>query len=312
MRGSGVCIPSFDKDDGVADVVAALCETGAVIVRGLLAPELMDMVTAKLQPAFEQMSPGADPFTGQDSKIKALGRVLTRGNAFSDYLLLNRVCLEVADAILRPQCPMASSAAALSSPPADWSDTYAQLGRPREAGSEAHCHHYRVNAGAALQVCMGGNNQPLHRETDIYRPFLEHDPLRPECILACNWAGTDFTRENGATRLVPGSHRWPPYREAEEHEVAQAEMPKGSAVFWLGGLLHGAGANHTDEPRTGIIFTLAVNWLATEENQYLAVPPAIARTLPERAQQLLGYRSSPSLGCIAGRPSDNWLSEGLI
>jgi ectoine hydroxylase-related dioxygenase (phytanoyl-CoA dioxygenase family) len=76
--------------------------------------------------------------------------------------------------------------------------------------------------------------------------------------------------------------------------------------------LHGAGANHIDEPRTGIIITLSVNWLVTEENQYLAVPPAIARTLPERTQQLLGYRSSASLGCIAGRPSDNWLRDGLI
>lgn len=312
MTGSSAYIPAFDKDDGVADVVAALCEAGAVIVRGLLASELMDTVTAKLQPAFEQMSPGADPFTGQDSKIKALGRVLTRGNEFSDYLLLNRFFLEVADAILRPQCPMASPTAAVPGPPADWSDTYAQLGHAREAGSGPHCHHYRVNAHAALRVCKGGTNQPLHRETDIYRPFLEHDPRRPECILACNWAGTDFTRDNGATRLVPGSHRWEQQREAEENEVTQAEMPKGSVVFWLGGLLHGAGANHTDEPRTGIIITLSVNWLVTEENQYLAVPPSIARTLPERTQQLLGYRSSASLGCIAGRPSDNWLSEGAL
>lgn len=110
--------------------------------------------------------------------------------------------------------------------------------------------------------------------------------------------------------MVPGSHRWPQERSAEEHEVAQAVMPKGSVVFWMGGTLHGLGVNQGDDPRTGIICTLLVDWLTPEENQYFAVPPEIARTLPQRAQRLLGYRSSISLGCVAGRASENWLAEG--
>jgi ectoine hydroxylase-related dioxygenase (phytanoyl-CoA dioxygenase family) len=86
-------------------------------------------------------------------------------------------------------------------------------------------------------------------------------------------------------------------------------MPKGSVVFWMGGTLHGLGVNRSDEPRTGIVCTLVVDWLTPEENTYFAVPPEIARSLPERAQQLLGYRSSISLGCVAGRASENWLAE---
>ena len=128
--------------------------------------------------------------------------------------------------------------------------------------------------------------------------------------MASNWAGTDFTLENGATRVVPGSHRWPKGREAEEHEVAQAAMPKGSVVFWLGGTLHGAGASRCTLPRTGFILTLVVNWLVAEENQYLTVPPPIALTLPERTQQLLGYRSSSSLGWVAGLSGENLLVRG--
>lgn len=71
-------------------------------------------------------------------------------------------------------------------------------------------------------------------------------------------------------------------------------MPKGSLVFWSGKVFHGAGGKRTDGKRTdgnrsGIIYSYVVDWLATEENQFLAVPPEIAKMLPERAQQLIGY-----------------------
>ncbi len=84
-------------------------------------------------------------------------------------------------------------------------------------------------------------------------------------------------------------------------------MPKGSVLFWLGKTLHGLGENRTSQPRTGILFTLQVDWLTQEENQYMAVPPDIARELPERAQQLLGYRASLSRGWVEGRDSENLL-----
>ena len=87
-------------------------------------------------------------------------------------------------------------------------------------------------------------------------------------------------------------------------------MPKGSAVFWLGKTLHGLGASRDGAPRNGILFTFVVDWLATEENQYVAVPPEVARTLPERAQQVLGYRSSPTLGWVPGLDQENMLVSG--
>ncbi|MGE3594589.1 MAG: phytanoyl-CoA dioxygenase family protein [Dehalococcoidia bacterium] len=308
MAGAAAHVPTFDRNDSAADIAAALRDRGAVIVRSVLPPALMDSLNAKLERSFEPMCPAGDPFTGQMNKV--LGGILKLGPEFSENLLLNPMFLEMADAILRPERPMAPSNAASIAPTGTWSDAYAQMQLAGDRPSVPSCHHYRVNAAAALQVRQGSDHQPLHREMDVFRPFLEHDPGRPECILASIWAGTDFTRENGATRLVPGSHRWPQQREAEAHEIAQATMPKGSIAFWLGSLLHGAAANRTDMPRTGVIMTMAVNWLTTEENQYLAVPPEIARTLPARAQQLLGYRSSASLGCIAGRSSDNWLTAG--
>ena len=305
-------IPSFSRDDKAVDVAAALRRDGAAIVRELVAPEVMDALTGTFEPELEQQDPGGGRFFGY--RKKSIGRLFARGSEFSEQLLLNPLLLEVTDAILLPHHPMAPSAAAARPPePLDSDeseDAYAQLLQSRDPVLGPNCHHYRVNVGGALQIWGGGTAQPLHREMDIYRPFLEHDPEQPDYILAINWAGTDFTRDNGATRLVPGSHRWPQERRAEEHEVAQAVMPKGSAVFWMGRALHGLGASRSDEPRTGIIFTMVVNWLATEENQYLAVPPEIARTLSERAQQLLGYRASSTIGYVSGLSSENMLLDG--
>ena len=305
-------IASFTRDDPTTDIAATLREEGAVIVRELVAAEIMDVLTGELARELDEQEPGGGLFFGH--RKKSIGRLFAQGREFSEHLLLNERVLEVTDAILLPEFPMAASAPA--KPRAETIDTddyeamRARRLTPPDPIRGPNCHHYRVNVGGALQVWGGGTKQPLHREMGIYTPYLQHDPEWLECILAVNWAGTDFTAENGATQLVPGSHRWPKEREAEPHEVAQAVMPKGSAVFWLGKALHGLGASRDDAPRTGILFTFVVNWLAQEENQYMAVPPEIARTLPERAQQLLGYRSSPSLGWVAGLDQENMLVGG--
>ena len=90
----------------------------------------------------------------------------------------------------------------------------------------------------------------------------------------------DFTADNGATRLVQGSHQWPQDRVATEGEIVGAVMPRGSAVVWLGSVLHGMGITRSDRPRTGVVSGFCVGWLHQEENQYLATPPEVAATLP--------------------------------
>jgi ectoine hydroxylase-related dioxygenase (phytanoyl-CoA dioxygenase family) len=129
----------------------------------------------------------------------------------------------------------------------------------------------------------------------------------------------DFTQELGATRVVPGSHRWPYEREAQPEEVAVAEMPAGSSVIYLGSTIHGAGANQTDRERRGLHLSYVVGWLRTEENNYLATPPEIAKTLPRRAQELIGYsvhdaiRSAGGyLGMLDLRDPVDLLEEGRL
>lgn len=305
-------VESFGRGDKTTDIVAALHQNGAAIVRDLVTPEIMDSLTATLAPTLKTQTPGGGEFFGY--RKKSVGRLFARDPGFSEHLLLNERVLELTDAILLPEFPMASSAPVKSRAPTIDIQDYETLRAQRLKGPDPvygpNCHHYRVNVGGALQVWGGGTAQPLHREMGIYAPYVQFDPDWPECILAVNWAGTDFTHENGATQVVPGSHRWPKERVAEPHEVAQAVMPKGSAVFWLGKALHGLGASRDPNPRTGILFTMVVNWLTQEENQYIAVPADIARRLPQRAQQLLGYRASPTLGWVPGLDQENMLVSG--
>ena len=89
------------------------------------------------------------------------------------------------------------------------------------------------------------------------------------------WAISEFTAANGGTQIVPGSHLWEADRVAKPEEIVRAEMPPGSVLFWLGGTLHGGGANVTrDDWRYGVIFTYTLGWLRTEENQHLSIPIA--------------------------------------
>ena len=146
---------------------------------------------------------------------------------------------------------------------------------------------WQLNVSAALEVGPGARDQVLHREEDLYPYF----PVpRPNLILASMWAITDFTADNGGTMIVPGSHRWSADRAAEPSEIVRAEMPAGSVLFWLGGTLHGAGANVTDDDwRYGVIYTFNLGWLRTEENHHVSYPLAEALALPDEMRERLGF-----------------------
>jgi len=152
---------------------------------------------------------------------------------------------------------------------------------------------YQLHVTAALEVGPGAREQVLHREDDSFTFFPQP---RPNLILASMWAITDFRADNGATLVVPGSHRWPAERTAQPEEVVSAEMPAGAVLYWLGSTLHGAGANVSEDWRYGVIFTYSLGWLRQEENQYLDVPAHIARDLSPELRDIIGYRMYRALG----------------
>ena len=303
-------IRRFQPVDRAASIAAQIRHNGVAVVERLFAPGVADLLVARVTQALEQQEPGGGDFFGH--RRRSVGALFARGEEFAENLLLNERVLEVVDAILLPEHPMAAATRRRKrekpAPGADGLPTNFHQRPDPFVGP--NCHHYRINATVAMQVVQGGANQHLHRDEWRYKPYMHRDPDGPELSLAIMVAGTDFTADNGATRFVPGSNRWPEGRTPTEAEVMPAVMPRGSAAFWLGSVYHGLGINHTSTPRTGFIYSFALDHLAQEENQFLSVPPEIAQTLPPRAQQLLGYRMSATVNFVAGRDRDFVLRPG--
>ena len=121
-----------------------------------------------------------------------------------------------------------------------------------------NCERFQLHVATALVVGPGAREQVLHREED---PFDYFPVPRPNLVIASMAAISDFTTDNGGTLLVPGSHKWDAERVASPNEIVAAEMKAGSMLFWLGGTLHGAGANVTEAWRQGVILSYSLGWL---------------------------------------------------
>lgn len=160
------------------------------------------------------------------------------------------------------------------------------------------CDCVQLNLTQATRVHPGERAQAPHRDEEMWPwPTQGRDWL-----INVMWAGSDFTAENGATRVWPGSHRHALDRSLDPAESVAAEMPRGSALVFLGSLTHGAGANRSGAPRTGVIVSYCLGWLKTYENQFLAYPREVARCFPEPLQRLIGYQMHrPNLGGWEGR-----------
>ena len=146
---------------------------------------------------------------------------------------------------------------------------------------------YQLHFTSAVSIGPGETKQILHRDRGIWGGYI----LRKiETHFSTIWALTDFTKENGATQVVPGSHKWEKDRTPNEDEIAYAEMSQGSVLLYTGTVLHGGGKNSTDnEIRTGVFMHYALNWLRQEENQYLSHPPEVAKNFSPELRSLIGY-----------------------
>ena len=167
--------------------------------------------------------------------------------------------------------------------------------------------YYQLSAPTGIEIGPGEVAQVLHHDDSIYPLTKPH----PEVVLNTMWPLDDFTEVNGATRIIPGSHRSPELPKDAEAKVVQADMPAGSVMFYTGSVWHGGGANHSDRPRLGVILEYVASWLRAQETHLLAVPREVAATLPEKLQELLGYNIYPPfMGYVDGRHPRRIL-EGL-
>jgi ectoine hydroxylase-related dioxygenase (phytanoyl-CoA dioxygenase family) len=143
-----------------------------------------------------------------------------------------------------------------------------------------------VSSLSSIAICDDEKPQPLHADDQLI-------PIpRPHVPLVCNtmWALTDFSDANGATRIVPGSHKWaevPDY--FGQYDSKPAEMPKGSVMIYNGSMWHGGGANRTGERRIGVAMNYCAGFIRQQENQQLGIPREIAAQFTPRLQELIGY-----------------------
>lgn len=241
----------------VETILHALTEDGGVIVEDLIDRATLAAINAEADPSvaaadpgMRHLNPAIQYFFGD--RTKHVGGLAGKSRTFATEVMVHPIYLGLCEAILRPSCA-----------------------------------RYQLNLAHLLVRGPGATAQILHRDEDVWN--LVPRP-HPELQLASIVALVDFDRTNGATRVVPGSHRWDRMHYPEDDKIADAEMRAGSAVIYLGSTLHGGGENSTtDRWRRGVHISYTLGWLRTEENNYLAVPPAIARTLPQACQEVLGY-----------------------
>lgn len=150
---------------------------------------------------------------------------------------------------------------------------------------------FLLNAGAiAMSPDPGCSPQGLHRDDGCYSALPRP---RPPLVLTAALALDDFSENNGATRVVPGSCAWPGSREPTADEVRTCVMPAGSILVYDGALFHGGGANTTgDRTRRTLTLNYTRGWLRTQFNQYLSIPRSDVLNLPAELQRDLGYALS--------------------
>ena len=169
-----------------------------------------------------------------------------------------------------------------------------------------HCEDYQLHFTSAIQIGPGESSQILHRDRGVWGGFI---PRRIETQLSTVWAINDFTQENGATQVVPGSHKWDKNRQPLPDEIAYAEMKAGSVFIYTGSVLHGGGTNNTNSSRLGVFLHHAPGWLRQEENQYLSCPPEVAKDFSPELRSLIGYSKG---GYVLGFFSDPEDKEGKL
>lgn len=142
-----------------------------------------------------------------------------------------------------------------------------------------------ISSLSSIAIGPGEVAQPIHADDQVI-------PLaKPHAAIICNtmWALTDFTEENGATRVIAGTHvadTSPEY--GATFDSVPAEMARGSVLVWHGSLWHGGGANNTGERRVGIAMNYCAGYIRQQENQQLGLSRETVRSFSPRLRELIG------------------------
>jgi ectoine hydroxylase-related dioxygenase (phytanoyl-CoA dioxygenase family) len=252
----------------VEDILAIVAEYGGVIIQEFLTRDQVSRFNAEVEPAMQALAPGSKrenegiaDFHGVNTK--RLTNLVSLSKTFREEIIDHELVAPLADAVFN-----------------------------EESGS------YWMTTAQVIEIGPGNKAQPLHRDLENNYPFVGMGPAGPMVMINFLIALTDFTEENGATRVIPGSNHWADYEDRGTPEMTiPAEMKAGDVLFINGKVSHGGGANRTaDFYRRGVAFALQPGFLTPEEAYPFIVDHDLARSLPPHVQRLIGFRSQYPTG----------------
>lgn len=242
------------------EVLAVLEEDGGLVIKDYLTPEEVTDLNGDIEPAMRALAPGhRDPVREEllGKNTKRLTNMVELSRTLGERVLDKDLMHGVGDAIFG-----------------------------RESGT------YWLGTAHVIEIGPRNVAQPLHRDLEGWPIFYRMGKDAPDIILNFIVALSDFTEENGATRIIPGSHKWDFCDPGTPEQTIPVLMDAGDVVIFSGKVIHGGGHNRTiDTYRRGLTIPLLVGYLTPEEAIPMTTSIETARRLSPRVQRLVGYRS---------------------
>lgn len=261
-------LTSVANDTSAEEILKIVTRDGGVIIKGFLTQEQITRFNAEIEQPLRALAPGS---THEDDLVaafhgtntKRLTNLVTHSATFRSEVIDHPLVHEISDLVFL-----------------------------QESGT------YWMTTAQVIEIGPGNQAQMLHRDLENWFPFIGMGPGGPEVTINFLVALTDFTEENGATRVIPGSNHWSDFEDrGTPEQTIPAVMNAGDVLLISGKTAHGGGANRTgDEYRRGLAFTFNAGFLTGEEAYPFLVDRELAKTLSPRVQRMLGFRSQYPTG----------------
>lgn len=253
----------------VDEVYETIQRDGGVILENFLDSKIIDALNADFDPLLEKTGWGGDDFLGNKTRRLA---ALFKHSSHVSHIVEQPLYHNTAERFLKL-------------PSKVWYG---------EEESEL-IPSMQIGVTIVIDINPGEGAQPLHRDDAVWQWTHNEGGGGRQARVQIMVALTDFTAENGATLVIPGSHLWGDDRAPKESEAVSAVMAKGSALIWIGSTYHGGGTNRSKSARKGLTVSLDLGFLRQEENHYIALGEEVVMRYPLKIQKLLGYAASPPL-----------------
>ncbi|MFF8835127.1 phytanoyl-CoA dioxygenase family protein [Streptomyces sp. NPDC015130] len=261
-------LTSVANDTPTEEILEIVTRDGGVVIKGFLTQEQIVRFNAEIEQPLRALAPGS---THEDeivaafhgSNTKRLTNLVTHSATFRSEIIDHPLVHEISDLVFL-----------------------------QESGT------YWMTTAQVIEIGPGNTAQMLHRDLENWFPFIGMGPGGPEVTINFLVALTDFTEENGATRVIPGSNHWSDFEDrGTPEQTIPAVMNAGDVLLFSGKTAHGGGANRTDaEYRRGLAFAFNAGFLTGEEAYPFLVDRELAKTLSPRVQRVLGFRSQYPTG----------------